>query len=743
MVNFLTVRRGVFGMLLLVAAALGACSSNTNSSPATAPAPSLGFLHVGNPDGNGVDQLVDSGGRNVTLRGVALSGFEDQAYQGSTGTTPHYPTDPNSYNGVCPNNDGKAPDPPLCEVQASLPWDQQSSAYSSQNDLAQVRADGFNVVRLTVNWSELEPNQGQYSTQFLDRIAQVVSWAGQQGVSVILDMHEDGYSRFLNMPADKNAKKISAPSGCTPSNGQDGAPAWAVFTGGEPSCSLLGQNQLNPAMAQALTNFWQNMKVPGPQGASPGPGLEDHFIGALSFMAKRFVNNPTVIGYEVLNEPLPPGSGSIPVDNLFTFSSQMLFPFYQRAIEAITGVRDGKPTCAANAPSGSPQLEGGPSSCAYPDQNVHTKQLIFVEPTGYRNQLEFGPQMSYDPSTPDNLPPPLSSYQNLVYAPHIYTHVFSLDTIASHSTSPGPPALNSVSTFPTSVTGPPNGPGTTYPPSYLFGYATALSEAKALRAALVVTEYGSSPGDDATILSGMVRAQYDAGVSAIFWTWKENCGSASSQCGGGWGIYNSPASSTDGTLSQNGTLRTNRLAIVTGPIMEAVDGSVVSQGYDPTTGDYSAEINVTKSAPVGNLGQETEVYIPQSGAKDHVVVKVISTAATVDRTLNIPGGGRIVYIASLKSGRYLVSVISPSGAANSTQLDYRVQLQATIPVSPVSEPVARTVITDYVSALASSSSPADKTAATIFNTLEGIILGTPSSDPNGPMQPIPTTGKLG
>ena len=383
MTNFVNVKRGIFAGLLLALSLLQACSSSPNSTTPNLPPPlSLGFLHVGNPNGSNVLQIVDSGGRNVTLRGVALSGFEDQSYQGSIGTTPHYPTDPSSYDGLCPINDGKAPDPPVCEVQASQTWDQQSSAYNSQNDLAQIRAVGFNVVRLTINWSEVEPSQGHYSSQFIDRIAQVVSWASEFGISVILDMHEDGYSRFLNMPADKRASKKATPSGCSPSNGQDGAPAWAVFTDGEPSCSLLGQNQLNPAMAQALTNFWENMKVPGPIGDSPGPGLEDHFIGALSAVAKKFVNNPTVIGYEILNEPLPPGSGAIPIENLFNFSSQSLFPFYQRAIEAITGVRDGKPTCSTSLPSGDPSLKGSSSTCAYPDQNIHTQQLIFLSILG-------------------------------------------------------------------------------------------------------------------------------------------------------------------------------------------------------------------------------------------------------------------------------------------------------------------------------------------------------------------------
>ena len=111
-------------------------------------------------------------------------------------------------------------------------------------------------------------------------------------------------------------------------------------------------------------------------------------------------------------------------------------------IEALTGVRDGRPTCPVDQPT---SLSG---SCAYPALAHVDRQSMFYEPLGFRNLFDFSPQVSA----------PFSSYPNLVYAPHIYTHVFTADA---------------------SFLGIP--PGTSpYPPTYDFGYATALSEAQAL-----------------------------------------------------------------------------------------------------------------------------------------------------------------------------------------------------------------------------------------------------------------------
>jgi len=187
--------------------------------------PPLSFLHVVTPT-SGPDltpYLADASGREVLLRGAVAVGMEDVAYPDANGGPAVFPVAPSAYDGRCPKASALIPQPPLCEAQASLSAFGQSTPPGSGDDFAQMRALGFDVVRLVLNWSQLEPVPGTYSTTYLDRVVQVVGWARQQGIYVILDTDRDQYSRSV-VPA----KKGIAPSGCTPSGGGDGAPVVTV-----------------------------------------------------------------------------------------------------------------------------------------------------------------------------------------------------------------------------------------------------------------------------------------------------------------------------------------------------------------------------------------------------------------------------------------------------------------------------------------------------------------------------------
>jgi len=170
----------------------------------------LPFLHVVVPT-SGPDRtpyLADPANRQMLLRGVAAVGMEHVAYAGADGGPALFPVNPSAYNGACPKASALIPQPPLCEVEASKPAYQQSTAPGSGDDFAQMRALGFNVVRLVLNWSQLEPTAGNYSTSFVNRVAQVVSWARQQGIYVILDMHQDQYSPISSRPNPRRHPQV-------------------------------------------------------------------------------------------------------------------------------------------------------------------------------------------------------------------------------------------------------------------------------------------------------------------------------------------------------------------------------------------------------------------------------------------------------------------------------------------------------------------------------------------------------
>lgn len=122
--------------------------------------------------------------------------------------------------------------------------------------------------------------------------------------------------------------------------------------------------------------------------------VQDHYIGAIAALASRFVNRSAVLGFEIMNEPNPTASGIIGFE-----MGRILFDrFYARVIQAVTGVRDGKPTCATTVP-----LD---ETCAYPDLGIRdTRHIFFCEPSALRNQFDFSPEVAE----------PFTTYANIGY----------------------------------------------------------------------------------------------------------------------------------------------------------------------------------------------------------------------------------------------------------------------------------------------------------------------------------------
>jgi hypothetical protein len=526
--------------------------------PDRSPSSSLPWLHVDHPAGER-PVIVDSAGRTVMLRGTDLRGLEDDFYPipggGEPGTQPQYPIDPSAYDGTCPPTRPGAGEPPTCEVSAGLPEYQQPSAFGSGDDLAEIRAQGFDFIRLTLSWSLLEPTPGVYSRVYLDRIAQVVGWAREQGVYVLLDMHQDNYSRFIPDQAPLSA----GPVGTAPEepNHADGAPPWAVISSGVPPEAVAGQGEFSAAVEAAFTSFWLNRTPtdsggkPLPQGAAPGPGLEDHYIGAMAALVSRFKDDSTVAGYEIMNEPLP---GLIaPV----VFSSTFLYPFYTRVVNALTA------------------------------RGVN-RQSFFFEPMAIRN-LE---------DAPDQLPLPFSSYPNLVYAPHDYTHVFTIDREAGIPPSQSP-----------------------YPVSYDQPYQVADAEARTFGAALVCgefNEFGSDPATYKEVVGGMTAAQDRHLVGSAYWAWTGD-----------------PVS-----------------PLLTRVYPRATAGTLNGFAYDPSSGAFQMAAASTERVRPGDQAAETEVVIP-SGVSGEVVV---SGAAVLDEVVANPDGTRSAFVAPTGAGAYGVRV---------------------------------------------------------------------------------------
>ncbi len=174
---------------------------------------------------------------------------------------------------------------------------------------------GFNFVRYLMLWEGIEPQKGVFDEAYLDRIEQRVKWYTSRGMYVLLDMHQDLYSIKF---------------------GGDGAPEWAIQANGlpvspnNPYGNLWFLKNLDPALVAAFQNFWKY---------SAYKELQDHYILAWKKVAKRFKDNPYVIGYDLMNEPY---AGDLGMNVSGTFEKTQLKEFYDRLIPAIRSVDQNK-----------------------------------------------------------------------------------------------------------------------------------------------------------------------------------------------------------------------------------------------------------------------------------------------------------------------------------------------------------------------------------------------------------------
>ncbi len=211
---------------------------------------------------------------------------------------------------------------------------------------ADIAARGFNSVRFLLVWEAIEPEPGVYDGTYLDRVEEIVRLAEAHGIYMILDMHQDLFSRAY---------------------GGDGAPAWTLpdwpipYVPWDPWFI----NYIRPVVLLAFDRLWRDRD-----------DVQLRFRECWAAVARRFRDEPAVVGYDLLNEPYP-GTWLLTPNR---FDREGLGPFCASLIERIR--------------------EEDPES------------LIFFEPSALRTNVlaPFG--------FPSALPTDLG--EGLVFAPHFY-----------------------------------------------------------------------------------------------------------------------------------------------------------------------------------------------------------------------------------------------------------------------------------------------------------------------------------
>jgi len=500
---------------------------------------------------SGLPQVVDSHGREVLLKGVNADGLVD--YWRKDLKVP-YPPDTSAYaNGRCAPDDPSVEGVPVCDF-----------------DFDQMRPLGYDAVRLNLSWSLLEPQPGWIDQAYVDRIAQVVQWARAAGIYVVLDMHQDAWSKYVySSPSDP----------CVPpyqqTVGYDGAPLWASGHN-TPACALNGVREIDSAVAEGFQNLYDNAAAPD------GVGLQDHYASVLTALARRFHDDPAVAGYEIINEPSP---GFAPVPG--AQDATELFPFYGKVVGAVTKAVPG------------------------------FRQLFFVEPDTIRNVTDqrevFNSWSSY------------SAYPNVVYAPHVYTGVFTADQ-----------EVASTRFFPSDG-----------------GYKATIDDAKALGLPLWIGEFGNNPQDDDTLLKTSYALQDKYGLAGTLWLWKENQNDTNPNAF--WGVYGPPFG--------RGTAQPKRIGLTSRAFPLYTAGKLDSMSYDPGAGSF--DIRATSSrVECGDRSHATLVFVPR--AYQGPVSAEHARVETFDRD----GGSREAYVYPdggayrVRSGGSAAPQCPGSGTAN-------------------------------------------------------------------------------
>ncbi|WP_157465491.1 glycoside hydrolase family 5 protein [Cellulomonas sp. Leaf395] len=287
------------------------------------------------PEPGGLPIIGDVTGRQVVLRGVNVNQLID-----------YHLRDP--------------------EVPATQPL--------TDDDFAAIAAMGFNVVRLGMSWSRLEPTRGDLDEDYLDQVRAAVASAEEHGLYTVLDLHQDAWGNALARPEQQ------CDGGTSATTGWDGAPAWATITDGTLHCQFLARD-LAPAVATAFGNFYTDRD-----------GIQTALVRTWATVAGAFADEAAVAGYDLLNEP---GIGAIPP----TTSGLLLGRYYDAAL---TAIREAETTA----------------------DGFH--HLAFFEPSVLWSGLAF-----------DVTPPPgFTDDRLLVFAPHPYSESITMEqafglTIAS------------------------------------------------------------------------------------------------------------------------------------------------------------------------------------------------------------------------------------------------------------------------------------------------------------------------
>ncbi|MBW8191594.1 glycoside hydrolase family 5 protein [Neiella marina] len=225
-------------------------------------------------------ELIDQQGNTVVLRGFGVGGWLMPE-----GYMLDFPKPHDSPQAI-----RRAIVDMTDEATAQTFFKRYEQNYVTESDIAQVAAWGFNSIRLPFNAERLMPRDQQGGTSYVfdpsgvALIDNLVAWASKHHLYVILDMH-------------------AAPG---------------------------GQSIHNIADSGGVARLWEQSEIYWPQT-----------IALWQMLAERYKSNPWVIGYDVLNEPMMPGTEALGKSKMDQHDNTQLRAFYIELTKAFRAVDNG------------------------------------------------------------------------------------------------------------------------------------------------------------------------------------------------------------------------------------------------------------------------------------------------------------------------------------------------------------------------------------------------------------------
>lgn len=241
------------------------------------------------------DQYIDATGRTMFLRGINLGGSTKVPY------TPDMASHIREgfFNGK-----------EISFVGRPFPLKDADEHFS------RLKAWGYHFLRFLVTWEAIEhEGPGIYDTEYLEYVKAIISKANEYDINVMIDPHQDVYSRYT---------------------GGDGAPLWTFElagmdvtkfketeaaivhnTHGDPFPKMVWYTNYYKLGAATMFTLFYGGNDFAPQTLVEGIPIQEflqmHYINALTQVAEQLKNLPNVIGFELMNEP---AAGYIGIENL-------------------------------------------------------------------------------------------------------------------------------------------------------------------------------------------------------------------------------------------------------------------------------------------------------------------------------------------------------------------------------------------------------------------------------------------